>query len=229
MAITRNVTRHWLASVGPQYFNHVFFVLCIINGHIIFDIPASVKSLKNYVTGSRKTFNDKVHLFFLTPLVPGTIHAFMNVFLSGIHSRLRTGFKDLPFSLARFSSSSFLFFLNCAPDGFCIFIISFVEVAWTHTLTTPLNVLACAHYTTEVRTPSSFDFWLILHTHTHTLSLSLTIHTHTLSLSLSHYSYRHTHSLSVFFCLSPYPPTSPPGNMGSSGMREREREIETDS
>src|SRR4029434_2480708 len=41
----------------------------------------------------------------------------MNVFLSGINSRLRTGFKDLPFSLARFSSSSFLFFLNCAPDA----------------------------------------------------------------------------------------------------------------
>src|SRR4029434_1418481 len=54
---------------------------------IIFDIPASVKSLKNYVTGSRKTFNDKVHLFFLTPL-KWAIHAFVNVFLSGIHSRL---------------------------------------------------------------------------------------------------------------------------------------------
>src|SRR4029434_4110609 len=54
---------------------------------IIFDIPASVKSLKNYVTVSRITFNDKVHLFFLTPL-KWAIHAFVNVFLSGIHSRL---------------------------------------------------------------------------------------------------------------------------------------------
>ena len=100
------------------------------------------------------------YLFFLTPL-KWAIHAFMNVFLSGIQSRLRTGFKDLPFSLARFSSSSFLFFLNCSPDGFSLFIISFVEVAWTHTLTKPLNVLACSDYTKEVRTPSSFDFWLV--------------------------------------------------------------------
>src|SRR4029434_5667771 len=53
------------------------------------------------------------------------------VFLSGIHSWLRIGFKDLPFSSARFSSSSFIFFLNCAPDGFCLFIIS-STLALTH-------------------------------------------------------------------------------------------------
>src|SRR4029434_9659683 len=87
----------------------------------------------------------------------GAIHAFMKVFLSGIHSWLRTGFKDLPFSLAHFSSSSFLFFLNCAPDGFCLFIVSFVNVAWTHTLKP-----ACSDNTNKLSTPSSFDIWLIL-------------------------------------------------------------------
>src|SRR4029434_9377444 len=49
----------------------------------------------------------------------------MKVFLSGIHSWLRTGFKDLPFSLARFSSSSFLFFLNCAPNvSLCLHVLT---------------------------------------------------------------------------------------------------------
>src|SRR4029434_4086716 len=95
---------------------------------------ASVKSLKNYVTGSRKTFNDKVHLFFLTPLKCRGNSRIRERFLIWNSFQARTGFKDLPFSLARFSSSSFLFFINCAPDGFCLFIISFVDVAWTHKL-----------------------------------------------------------------------------------------------
>src|SRR4029434_2770232 len=96
---------------------------------------ASVKSLKNYVTGSRKTFNDKVHLFFLTPLTP-LVHnsRIRERFLIWNSFSVRTGFKDLPFSLACFFSSSFLFFLNCAQDGFCLFIVSFVDVPWRHTL-----------------------------------------------------------------------------------------------
>src|SRR4029434_3726256 len=94
---------------------------------IIFDIPASVKSLKNYVTGSRKTFNDKVHIFFLTPL-KWAIHAFVNVFLSGIHSRLE---QDLRIYLSPWHVSLLLpfFSLNCAPDGFCLFIILFFKVS----------------------------------------------------------------------------------------------------
>ena len=84
------------------------------------------------MTGSRKAFNDKSFLLKSTK-VPRAILAFMKDFLSGIHSGLRRGFKDLPSSLARFSSSSLLFLLNCALDGFCLFIVYFVDVAWTHT------------------------------------------------------------------------------------------------
>src|SRR4029434_4128606 len=53
------VLLHWLLALYVRpYFNHVFFVYNVqINGHIIFDIPASIKSLKTYLTGRRNTFH----------------------------------------------------------------------------------------------------------------------------------------------------------------------------
>ena len=58
--------------------------------------------------------------------------------------------------MARFSFSSFLFFLYCTPDGFCLFIVSFLDARLeTHTQPIPINVLACSDNTEVVPLPLS--------------------------------------------------------------------------
>src|SRR4029434_106619 len=122
----------------------------------MFYIPASVKSLKNYVTGSRKTFNDTSFLLNSTK-VPRAIHAFVNVFLSGIHSRLE---QDLRIYLSPWHVS----FLPKLRPRWLLPLHYFVLQSFlnTHTLTKRLTVLACSDNNKNIRTPSVFDFWLIL-------------------------------------------------------------------
>src|SRR4029434_4080653 len=126
---------------------------------IIFYIPASVKSLKNYVTGSRKALNDRVHLFFLTARGNSGIHESFLIWDSFLAKNRILG---LIFLLGTFLFF-FLSFLFELRPGWLLPLPSFFHRRCldTDTQTIPLNVLACSDNTKEVCTPSSFDFWQI--------------------------------------------------------------------
>ena len=79
--------------------------------------------------------------------MPGAIHAFVNVFLSGIHSRLE---QDLRIYLGTF----LFFFLSFLPKlrpGWLLTLHYFVLQSFLNTLTKRLTVLACSDNTKDVR------------------------------------------------------------------------------
>ena len=91
--------------------------------------------------------------------MPGAILAFMKVFVWDLFLAKNRIYLS-PWHVSLFFLS---FLLELRPGWLLplhyLFRRSCLD---THTLTIPLNVLECCDNTTEVRTPSSFDFWLIL-------------------------------------------------------------------